>query len=107
MMFKIVNIFYRFKPYYWLSNLYKLEKKHIINGVFKIADEVIDERRRKQALPAIDDSVSANDAYTKKSLNFITTLTDPSNGLTEEEIWHEINTIIAAVINALHVCDHN
>lgn len=95
-MMKMVNIFYRFKPFYWLSNLYKLEKKHVINGFLKFADEVIEERQEKSK-HELSAEVSHDDEYSKKANNFITTLTDPTNGLTQEEIWHEINTVIAAV----------
>lgn len=95
-MTKMVNVFYRFKPYYWCSKLYKLEKKYVTDGCLKMADEVMEERLKKQSFenqsPRDDD-----DEDLEKPKNFINTLTDPRFGLSKEEIWHEINTLIGAV----------
>lgn len=102
----MLNVFYRIKPYYWLSKLRKLEKKYVTDGILKIADEVIEERRKKQSEVATKcELILEEDEGLKKPKNFISTLTDPSHGLSNEEIWHEINTLIGAVssLEALHV----
>jgi hypothetical protein len=93
-MTKMVNILYRFKPLYRLTKWYQLEQKHVINGLLTIADEVYDE---KQGLQEKFEEANDDDGYNKRPKNFINQLMNPKNGLTEEEIKQEINTLVAAV----------
>jgi predicted CopG family antitoxin len=89
------NLAYRFPPYYRLSNLRVLEQKHIFNGLLTIADEVYDAKLKLKS--ANSEDIESDDGYKKKPQNFINTLMNSNNGLTEEEIKQEINTLVAAV----------
>jgi predicted CopG family antitoxin len=94
----MLNILYRFEPYYRLSTLYKLEQKHIFNGLLTIADEVYDEKLQIKNKESIaDHDIESDEGLKKRPKNFINTLMSPKSGLTEEEIKHEINTLVAAV----------
>lgn len=97
-MAKMLNIFFRFKPFYRLTKTYELEQRHLINGAFKVADEICDEKRSlREELRDTKEAIGEDDGYSKKPKNLINALLSPSNGLEEQEIKDEINTIIAAV----------
>lgn len=97
-MTKMLNVIYLLKPIYRLTELYKLEVKHLHDGALKIADEVYDEKRDLQSKHLKNVKAFGEfDDENKKSRNFIETLMDPSNGLDEDEIKDEINTLVAAV----------
>lgn len=96
----MLNFLYHIEPIYRMTSLYQLEKKHIHNGVLKIADEAYDEKKLKfQNLPQNDSNEEDGyDEHWRKPKNFIDTLLDDKNGLSKEEIRDEINTLVAAVI---------
>lgn len=96
-MIKIFNFFYRIKPIYRLTKNYHLEQKYLHNGVLKIADEILDEK--KNCLEK-NNEFSENEqdgSNNKKSKSFIKIITDPKNNLSYEEMKDEINNFIAAV----------
>lgn len=98
LMTKVLNIFYHVKLIYRFTKNYQLEQEYVWNGLLKIADEVYDIKQEKsKAVNNVDDDDGNCYGYTKKYKNFITTLMAPENGLSEEEIKDEINTLIAAV----------
>lgn len=90
-MTKMLNVLYRFKPFYKMTKICKLEKKHLFDGVFLIADEIYNEYQAKKK--ESDD----DDGYKKSPRNFINTLIDPKNGLDRDEVRDEINTFVTAV----------
>lgn len=94
MMSKMVNILYQFKPIYRFTKNYKLERKHIYNGVLKIADEICKEKQNN-LLGEDQEIVYSDDDGSSK--NFISALLNPKNRLSDQEIKDEINTLIAAV----------
>lgn len=95
----MLNFLYHIEPIYRMTSLYQLEKKHIYNGVLKIADEAYDEKKLKsQNLPQNDSNEEDGyDEHWRKPKNFIDTLLDEKSGLSIEEIKDEINTLVAAV----------
>lgn len=103
MMHKIINVLYRFKPYYWFSDVYKFEQEHLYGHVLKIADKVLEEKEKREL--QADISMNFDEELTEQPKNFINALTDPSKGLSHEEIWEEINTLIAAVIRMQSTLD--
>lgn len=81
--------------------MYQSEIKHIWNGVFKIADDIYDEKLLSLKNTEEEETSTEDfDGYQRKPKSFINTLVDPKNGLTEEEIKQEINTLVAAVCDA-------
>lgn len=104
-MKKMLNILYQIEPIYRWTKLHTLEQKHVFNGLLKIADEVYDEKLHLQKQMLEDESsvvTQDDDGYKRKPKNFLRTIMDPASGLTEEEIKHEINTLIAAVSIAIN-----
>jgi hypothetical protein len=96
---KTLNFFYRFEPIFRFTKLYQLEKKHAHNGFLKMADEIIDEKRKNRNNIEKSSSLTEcdQDGLKKKPKIFVETLLDPKNELSYEEIKDEINTLIAAV----------
>lgn len=97
MMSKMVNVFYQIKPIYWFTKNYQLEKKHIYNGVLKIADEICEEKQHNSLREDQEIAYNDEDGFSKNSKNFISALLNPKNRLSDQEIKDEINTLIAAV----------
>lgn len=104
-MKKMLNFFYNIKPIYRMTSLYQLEKKHVHNGILKIADEAYDEKKLKSQSSSQNDSNEEDgyDEHWRKPKNFIDTLLDVKNGLSKEEIKDEINTLVAAVIKIFKI----
>lgn len=99
LMAKMLNIFFRFKPFYRLTKTHELEQRHLINGAFKVADEICDEKKGlREKSEATEETIHGeDDGYSNKPKSLINALLSPNNGLEEQEIKDEINTIIAAV----------
>ena len=97
-MTKSLNIFYHFPSIYRFTNLYQLEKKHWLDGVFKIADEILEEKQKlRNDVTTVKENSCDSDGYEKKQKNFIKTLLSPKNSFGDQELKDEINTLIAAV----------
>ena len=92
LMTKMLNILYHVPLIFRFSNLYKIQQTHVLNGIFKIADEVYEAKLDKQNQDSVNESFENNE-----SKNFISHLMDPKHELSIEEIKDEINTLIAAV----------
>jgi hypothetical protein len=99
MMSKMLNFLYHFEPLYRFTSLYKLEQKHAHQGVLKIADDILEEKKefQKKFFDENRSSFDDEDGLNRKPKSFINTLLDPKNAFSEQEIKDEINTLIAAV----------
>jgi hypothetical protein len=99
MMQKMLNFIYRIEPIYRCTNLYKLEQIHAHNGVLKIADEILDEKRKNQGKFEENKEMTEieHDGMKRKPKSFVETLIDPRNNFSDQEMKDEINTLIAAV----------
>lgn len=78
-----------------MTKTYEMEQKHVIKGMFQLADEVV--TVKKQSLKQNIDEQPA------KPLVFIDQLFIKPNAFSTEEIYDEINSIIIAVSLA---CQH-
>lgn len=98
MMAKMMNIFHKITPLYTLTELYRLEKKHVFEGIFSIAEQIYNGKNSTPNIVAKDEfSGEEEDGYKKNSKNLLSTLIDPKNGLSEAEIKDEILTFVIAV----------
>jgi len=80
-----------FDPIFRLSKFYQLQKKHVENGAFAIADEIIAKKEKQSKLfPVRDDQAL-------KPQIFIDQLYKMRDVFDSEEIRDEINTTIVAV----------
>jgi hypothetical protein len=96
MMTKMLNVLYHIEPLYRLTPAFKAEKEILHEGVLKIADEIYEEKMKSGAVE-IEAESEFEDGFNPKSRNFINTLINPKNALSEQEIKDEINTLVAAV----------
>lgn len=95
---KMMQVWNRFEPIYKLSALYQLEQKHVWKGMHKTADEVIQKKEREIAAMAEDDFHYEPDEETvKKPQILIDQIFKGRHVLTQEEISHEMNVLIAGV----------
>lgn len=95
---KMMQVWNRFEPIYKLSELYQLEQKHVWKGMHKTADEVIQRKEREIAAMAEDDfHYEADDETVKKPQILIDQIFKGRHVLTQEEISHEMNVLIAGV----------
>lgn len=88
---------HHFELLHRLTRNYQLEKIHVIDGVFKIADEVCEEKKKLWMISDEKKHTLENDGYSRKPKTFIRLLLNPKNGLDDKEIKDEINTLIGAV----------
>lgn len=70
--------------------MYQEELKYVDNGVFKIADDVLESKKYSE-IP------KSPELYTKTPKKFIDQLLSAKHILNDDEIRDDINTIIAAV----------
>ncbi|CRK99229.1 CLUMA_CG012623, isoform A [Clunio marinus] len=87
---KIVKFWLQLKPIMRMSNLYELEQKHILNGMFKMAHDLIQEK---------EENIRNNNDVKYKSEKpqiFIDQLFKKRNEFSFDEMADEINTIILA-----------
>lgn len=108
MMTKMFNVLYHFESIYRFTNLCKLERKYIHDGVLKVADEILKEHEDLEDLEA-DEHQDFEDGFTvKKPRTFIKTLLKSKNVLSDQEIKDEINTLVAAVCEPIFykTCNH-
>lgn len=84
---RLFKIWLHFKPIFRFSYLYPLYEKHLKNGMFAIANDILKEIETKK---------STYVSHTKHKV-FIDQLLSAKDRLKEDEIIDEINTLIAAV----------
>ncbi|CRK99228.1 CLUMA_CG012629, isoform A [Clunio marinus] len=87
---KIVKFWLQLKPIMRMSNLYELEQKHILNGMFKMAHDLIQEK---------EENIRNNndDKYkSEKPQIFIDQLFKKRNEFSFDEMADEINSIVVA-----------
>lgn len=97
-MSRLSKVWYHIEPIFKLSNLYKLQQKHIYEGVLKIADEILEEKKSKNSQEDLEEiDLEFEDGGIRKPKIAVDQLLSAQNLLSHEEIHHEINTIIAAV----------
>lgn len=100
-MKKSLNVLYSFEPFYRLSNLYKLEKKHY-GGAEKTGREIYEMiKTEAESSPEVKTDSVTDDGYSTKNKNVPQTLFNPAYNFTNDEIIDEINTMIVAVSIAL------
>lgn len=93
-----MQVWNRFEPIYRFSSLYQLEQKHVWHGMHKTAHEVIQKKEREIAAMAEDDyHYEADDETVKKPQILIDQIFKGRHVLTQEEISHEMNVLIAGV----------
>lgn len=93
-----MQVWNRFEPIYKLSALYQLEQKHVWKGMHKTADEVIQRKERELAAMAEDDyHHEPDDETVSKPQILIDQIFKGRHVLTQEEISHEMNVLIAGV----------
>lgn len=83
---------YQLDPIFRMSKLYKLEQKHIKNGMMKIADKVILEKEKYFA----ENPEKVLNSSDKPQI-FVDQLFKMRESFTPEEIRDEINTFIFGV----------
>lgn len=87
-----------FKPIYRFTDVYKLEQKHVWNGMQKTANEVIEAKKIELAEKSANETEKTEDETEfRKPQIFIDQLFKGRNVLSMEEISHEINVFILGV----------
>lgn len=81
---------------YKLTDMYKLELKHMINGIFQVGNKILDDKLAM--LEGSEDFEEPSDEFEYKTPQiFIDQLLRYRNVLTKDEITDEINTFLGAV----------
>lgn len=97
---KILKFWLRWEPLFKLTEMYQKQVKHIENGMFRIADEVIEEKER--AFRETPEQEIPIDGSSKLPHIFIDQLYKKRDVLSEKDIHDEIITIIVTV--RIHFC---
>lgn len=92
---KVLKFWLRFEPFFRCTELYKKQVKHIENGMFRIADEIIQEKEKnfKQSF----EREEPTDGSSKLPHIFIDQLYKKRDVLSEKDIHDEIITVIVTV----------
>ena len=93
---KALKLWLRVKPILWMTKTYEMEQKHVIKGMFQLADEVVTKKKTR-----MEEFALQTDIEPTKPLVFIDQLFIKPNAFSTEEIYDEINSIIIAV--SLHI----
>ncbi|CAO1393073.1 unnamed protein product [Diamesa hyperborea] len=91
---KFIKVWLHYKPLFKLTKYYKLEQKHIMKGIFKIADDILEEKKGQKVeenLNEMDD-----EEFYRKPQIFIDQILKFGNIFNEQDIKDEINTLIVA-----------
>ena len=81
---------------YKLTDMYKLELKHTINGTFQVGNKILDDKL--ELLEGTEDIEEPSDEFEYKTPQiFIDQILRYRNVLTKDEITDEINTFLGAV----------
>ncbi|CAO1411048.1 unnamed protein product [Diamesa serratosioi] len=91
---KFIKVWLHYKPFYKLTKYYKLEQKHIMQGVFKVADDILEEKQRQK----LEDNLNEVDeeSFFRKPQIFIDQIMKFGDIFNEQDIKDEINTLIVA-----------
>lgn len=96
---RLFKVWLHFKPIFRLTDLYKREKKYVINGMLTIADDVLREKslQDNEEIPNNEETDEDKELNCKKPIIFIDQLFNLRHIFSQKEIKDEINTVIVAV----------
>ena len=96
---RLFKVWLHGKLLFRLTELYKREKKYVINGMLAIADDVLREKslQNNEEISKNEESNEDKELNYKKPLIFIDQLFNLRHIFSQKEIKDEINTVIVAV----------